>query len=230
MISADEIPDAWRRVLPERAVAGYEAIRAFVEEERRCCTVYPPEGKVFAALQKVRPEEIRAVIVGQDPYHEPGQAQGLSFSVPAGCSLPPSLRNIFKELALDLACSAPETGDLSGWAEQGVLLLNSVLTVRAGSAGSHRGRGWEEFTDGVLEAASRTAPPCVFVLWGADARKKRRLIDGTKHRILEGAHPSPLSAYRGFFGSRPFSKVNAFLRELSRPEIRWTEEKEDTLF
>lgn len=219
MTAQEQLPAAWREVLADQT-ARLAELREFTAGERAAHTVFPPAGKVFAALAATAPENIRAVIVGQDPYHDDGQAHGLAFSVPADVPLPPSLRNIFKEMQSDLG-AAPASGDLSHWAKQGVLLLNSVLTVRAHSAGSHRGRGWEEFTDAVLRAVDRVSPPCVFILWGADAQKKRALVDETRHRVISGPHPSPLSAYRGFFGSRPFSRTNAFLRELGRTPIDW---------
>lgn len=184
--------------------------------------VYPPRELVFEALRTVPPEKVKCVILGQDPYHEPGQAHGLSFSVPRGTPLPPSLKNIYKELESDLGRPAPEDGDLHGWAEQGVLLLNSVLTVEQGKAGSHRGFGWERVTDGIIAAAGQLPQPVAFVLWGKDAQKKASLIENRPDKlVLCSAHPSPLSAYRGFFGSRPFSRVNAFLREQGAEEIDW---------
>lgn len=214
------LPERWQSILAGE-LSRLEEIARFLEEERAVCTVYPPAGQVFSALKMTPPEDVRVVIVGQDPYHGEDQAHGLSFSVPAGVKFPPSLRNIFKELAADLQIQPPESGDLSGWAKQGVLLLNSTLTVRAHEAGSHRGHGWEAFTDAVLQAVNRISPPCVFILWGSDAQKKRPLIDETRHRVLAGAHPSPLSAYRGFFGSRPFSAANALLQELGREPVNW---------
>ena len=214
------LPESWQNVLAGE-LERLKEIARFVEKERSCCTIYPPAGQVFAALEMTPPETVRVVIVGQDPYHGEDQAHGLSFSVPEGVKFPPSLRNIFKELAADLQIPPPESGDLSGWAKQGVLLLNSTLTVRAHEAGSHRGHGWEAFTDAVLQAVNRISPPCVFILWGSDAQKKRSLIDETRHRVLAGAHPSPLSAYRGFFGSRPFSAANALLQELGREPVNW---------
>jgi uracil-DNA glycosylase len=217
------LPETWQNVLAGET-SRLEEIARFVAEERRNSTVFPPDDQIFTALEMTPPEAVRVVLVGQDPYHDDGQAHGLSFSVPEGKKLPPSLRNIFKELASDLQISPPESGDLSCWAKQGVLLLNSTLTVRAHAAGSHRGHGWEVFTDAVLQAVNRVSPPCVFILWGSDAQKKRPLIDETRHRVLAGAHPSPLSAYRGFFGSRPFSQTNALLRELGREPILWVPE------
>jgi len=220
MSALDAIPEAWRELLDDQA-ARLAELQDFVTAERAAHTVFPPAGRVFAALAATTPDRVRVVIVGQDPYHDDGQAHGLAFSVPAGVPLPPSLRNIFKEMQSDLG-GAPASGDLSHWAEQGVLLLNSVLTVRAHAAGSHRGHGWEEFTDAVLRAVNRVSPPCVFILWGADAQKKRALVDETRHRVIAGPHPSPLSAYRGFFGSRPFSRTNELLHELGVPPIDWT--------
>lgn len=214
------LPECWRRSL-----AGEEALLAAILRQvtaaREAGSVFPPENEVFAALEMTPLAAVRVVIVGQDPYHGEGQAHGLSFSVPAGVKFPPSLRNIFKELAADLQIPVRESGDLSGWAKQGVLLLNSTLTVQAHEAGSHRKFGWEKFTDSVLRAVDRHAPPCVFILWGSDAQKKRPLIDETRHRVLAGAHPSPLSAYRGFFGSRPFSRANQLLQELGREPVDW---------
>lgn len=226
----NRLPEPWRAVLSGELEQLAETIR-FEDAERAVNLIFPPRDRVFAALEMIPPEKVRAVIVGQDPYHDDKQAHGLSFSVPAGVKFPPSLRNIFKELAADLSIPPPANGDLTGWAEQGVLLLNSTLTVRAHAAGSHRGHGWEEFTDGVLRAVNRLSPPSVFILWGSDAQKKRPLIDESKHRVLAGAHPSPLSAYRGFFGSRPFSRTNALLQELGREPVNWDLSKpEESLF
>ena len=184
--------------------------------------VYPPEGDLFRAFSLCPPERVRAVILGQDPYHEPGQAMGLAFSVPDGVPLPPSLRNIYKELALDLGVTPPPSGDLTRWARQGVLLLNTVLTVERGRANSHAKYGWQTFTDDAIAAAGSLPQPVAFILWGAQAQKKRGLIaDAGARLVIESAHPSPLSSYRGFFGSRPFSQVNAFLREHGAGEIAW---------
>ena len=216
MLTVEDIPASWRRVLE---LPPLEQLFAFVERERRDCEVFPPEDRVFAALAATPPERVRAVLLGQDPYHDRGQAQGLAFSVPRGCKLPPSLRNIFRELVDDLGGEMPESGDLSAWAEEGVLLLNPVLTVRAHAPGSHRGRGWEAFTDAVIRAVNAGPRPVVFLLWGAEAQKKQTLIDQRRHRMILGVHPSPLAAYRGFFGSRPFSRTNELLRELGRPPL-----------
>jgi len=208
----DDLPEIWKAYL-----AGYidgaklVSTLAWVGSRRAVRTVYPPAGSVFRAFELVPPERVRAVILGQDPYHEPGQAQGLAFSVPAGTPLPPSLKNIFKEYCDDTKNPLPASGDLSGWARAGVLLLNTVLTVDAGSAGSHARRaGWEAFSDGVVRALNEKGEKIAFLLWGNHAAAKRPLIDETKHLAVVSAHPSPLSARRGFFGSRPFSRVTAF--------------------
>lgn len=196
-----------------------DAVEAAYASERR---VYPPREKLFEALRLTPPEKLRCVILGQDPYHEPLQAHGLSFSVPEGTPPPPSLRNIYKELASDLGVEAPLSGDLSRWAEQGVLLLNTGLTVYEGEAGSHRGFGWQHFTDAVIRAADTLPQNIVFILWGGDARKKTALLAKKENRfIIESAHPSPLSSYRGFFGSRPFSRCNEFLAARGEKEIEW---------
>lgn len=205
----------------ERRRAYWPTLMRFVAAERARNDVYPPEPDVLRALENTAPEAVRVVILGQDPYHGPGQAHGLAFSVRAGVRPPPSLRNIFRELQSDLSLAAPTHGDLEAWARQGVLLLNTVLTVRAGSAGSHRGHGWEEFTDRVISTVGSLPDPVVFLLWGAPAARKRSLIDEDRHTVLTAPHPSPLSAHRGFFGSRPFSRANAALRAAGRGEIDW---------
>jgi uracil-DNA glycosylase len=176
---------------------------------------------IYAALHLTGYEDTKAVILGQDPYHGPGQAHGLSFSVKPGVPAPPSLQNIFKELHDDLGCYIPNNGYLVKWAEQGVLLLNTVLTVRAHEANSHRGKGWEQFTDRVISLLNEREKPVVFILWGAPAQQKARFIDTSRHCVIRSPHPSPLSAHRGFFGSRPFSKANRFLREHGIEEIDW---------
>ena len=183
-----------------------------VDDARRAGPVYPPEEAQFRAFSLTPPERVRVVILGQDPYHEAGQANGLAFSVQRGVPLPPSLRNLFRELQDDLGCAPPPDGDLSGWARQGVLLLNTVLTVSAGQANSHRGFGWQRFTAAVIDALRPLPQPIVFVLWGSQARGFAGAAGSPHPRlVLEAPHPSPLSAYRGFFGSRPFSQINAFL-------------------
>lgn len=185
-------------------------------------TVYPPREDLFSAFRLTPPEAVRVVILGQDPYHEPGQAHGLSFSVPEGTPLPKSLKNIYKELSEDLGAELPSSGCLVPWAEQGVFLLNSVLSVEAHKAGSHRSFGWERFTDAVISATNSLPQPIVFLLWGNYAIKKAALIHTEAPRLVRtSAHPSPLSAYRGFFGSRPFSKINDFLIQQGQPPIRW---------
>lgn len=197
----------------------FSAVEAAYASDRR---VYPPRDRLFEALRLTPPESVRCVILGQDPYHEPGQAHGLSFSVPDGTPLPPSLRNIYKELAADLGCEAPQSGDLSGWAEQGVLLLNAGLTVYESAAGSHRSFGWQHFTDAVIRAVDTLPQNIVFILWGGDARKKTALLGSKENRfIIQSAHPSPLSSYRGFFGSRPFSRCNEFLTQRGESPIEW---------
>ncbi|TYP87401.1 uracil-DNA glycosylase [Sphingobacterium allocomposti] len=197
-------------------------LSAFVQQERQSGIVFPPEHLVFNAFKLTPFDDIKVVILGQDPYHNDGQAHGLSFSVPKGMPLPPSLKNIYTELATDIpGFTVPSSGDLTPWAEQGVLLLNATLTVRAHQAGSHQKRGWEEFTDQVIHLISQRLEHVVFILWGGYAQRKTVLIDGNKHCILKSVHPSPLSVYRGFFGCRHFSKANAYLAEHHKDPIRW---------
>jgi uracil-DNA glycosylase len=184
-------------------------------------TIFPSRANWFAALANTRPEDVRVVILGQDPYHGEGQAHGMSFSVPHGIKPPPSLVNIFKEIARDLGHTPPQHGNLTAWADQGVLLLNSVLTVEADKAGSHRKQGWEQFTDALVAKLSVERDGIVFMLWGAYAEAKASLIDGTRHCILRSPHPSPLSAYRGFIGNGHFSAANRYLVSLSKPPINW---------
>lgn len=195
------------------------AIHQFLATVYQIQTVYPPKDKVFAALMATPLPQTKVVIMGQDPYHEVGQAQGLSFSVPDNVPAPPSLRNILKELTTDIG--PRQSHDLTTWAQQGVLLLNAVLTVPAGQANGHAGTVWEPLTDAIITTVSEDVSPKVFILWGKYAQSKRRLIDESKHLVLTSAHPSPLSAYRGFFGSRPFSKANAFLAAQNRTTIDW---------
>lgn len=200
----------------------FAQLKAFLLSERDAGKkVYPPGSRIFAAFDLTPWEKVRVVILGQDPYHGPGQANGLCFSVGEKVPLPPSLRNIYKEMADDLGARLPENGDLSGWAEQGVLLLNATLTVRAHEAGSHQNRGWEPFTDEVVRKLNDHPRRLVFILWGSFARKKAAVIDRKRHFVIESPHPSPLSAHRGFFGSKPFSKTNAKLKEWGEPEIVW---------
>lgn len=199
----------------------YLALRAFLKSEYNGFTVYPDMFDIFNALKYTSYGDVKAVILGQDPYHEPGQAHGLAFSVPDGIVLPPSLKNIYKELSADLGVPAPTAGCLIPWARQGVLLLNTSLTVRRGQANSHRGMGWEIFTDRIISLLNDREKPVVFILWGANARAKTKLITNPWHCILQSAHPSPLSAHNGFFGSRPFSKCNAFLEANGMQPIDW---------
>lgn len=189
--------------------------------EYRNRTVYPDKYDIFNALHFTPYTKVRVVILGQDPYHGPGQAHGLSFSVKQGIPIPPSLKNIFSELHNDLGCYIPNNGDLTKWAQQGVLLLNTVLTVRQGAANSHHGLGWETFTDRVIQVLNQREKPVVFILWGAHAQAKQQSIDSDRHFIIKSPHPSPLSANRGFFGSRPFSQTNAFLRQIGSSQIDW---------
>ncbi len=214
---------AWSELLKAEAEKEYfRALLSRVEEARKGAEVYPSKGREFAALDLTPPEKVRVVILGQDPYHEPGQAMGLSFSVPEGTKLPPSLRNIYQELQADLGIGPRESGDLTAWARQGVLLLNTVLTVEKGKANSHANWGWQSFTDAVIQATNALPQPIAFVLWGAQAQKKEALLDTSAPRlILKAPHPSPLSSYRGFFGSKPFSQINAFLRAHGEEEIIW---------
>lgn len=213
---------SWRPVLVAETEKPYwKELQTFVRDERRTFTIYPPDKEVFAALHLTPYEKVSVLILGQDPYHGPTQAHGLCFSVRRGVPPPPSLVNIFQELNADLGCAIPSHGNLEHWARQGVLLLNAVLTVRAGQANSHKDRGWETFTDAVIRAVNDRPDRVVFVLWGAYARRKAALIDARRHVIIESAHPSPLSAHNGFFGSRPFSKINAALRAAGKPEIDW---------
>ncbi len=211
---------AWHEAIKQKLPEHYfRKINQFLDHVYAAGTVYPPREKVFAAIQTTALEDVKVVILGQDPYHGPGQAQGLSFSVPQTIPAPPSLQNILKELADDIG---PREGhDLTAWAEQGVLLLNACLTVPAGQANGHAGQIWEAFTDAVIQVVNDVNQPVVYILWGSYARKKKALITNPKHLIIESAHPSPLSAYRGFFGSRPFSKTNTFLASQGLAGIDW---------
>ncbi len=222
-IDGPRLEASWRRMLAAEFQASYMAeLRAFLKRELDSgATIFPHTRDYFRAFDLTPFEKVRVVILGQDPYHGPGQAHGLCFSVRDGVAFPPSLLNIFKELQSDLGLTRPTRGDLSAWAEQGVLLLNSVLTVREGQAASHQRRGWERFTDVVVQQLNQQREGIVFVLWGAYAQKKGALIDRQKHHVIESVHPSPLSASRGFFGSRPFSKINAYLRSRGEAEIDW---------
>lgn len=217
-----KIEDSWKILLqPEFDTKYFAGIKTFLLEEKRTYTIYPAGQNIFAAFNCTPFDEVKVVIIGQDPYHGPGQANGLSFSVPEGISLPPSLLNIFKELNSDLNIPMPGYGNLEKWAKQGVLLLNATLTVRANTAGSHQDKGWEIFTDAVIRLLSNKKNGVVFLLWGNYAQAKQNLIDRSKHYILKAAHPSPLSAYRGFFGCRHFSETNRLLIMQGKTPIDW---------
>jgi uracil-DNA glycosylase len=219
-----DVPPSWLEVLGAEFEKPYfKSLSKFVDDERQAfpLKVYPEEGQVFAALQLTPFDRVRVVLLGQDPYPGEGMAHGLCFSVnPSVKKLPASLKNIFKELHADLDCPIPANGSLISWAKQGVLLLNTILTLRAGEPLSHKERGWETFTNEIIRGVSDKADPVVFVLWGKSAQSKIKLIDTTRHIVIQGAHPSPLSA-RAFFGTKPFSRINAALRAAGRPEIDW---------
>ena len=217
-----QIGNDWDAVLKEENGKEYfMKLQEFLAEERQTHMVYPPEKDVFNALKYSSLADTKVVIFGQDPYHEPGQAHGMCFSVNKGIAVPPSLINIYKEIETDLGIKPPSHGYLADWAGQGVLLLNTVLTVRRGEANSHRGKGWETFTDRVTEDLNEREKPMVFILWGANAREKAKLITNKEHMIITGAHPSPLSAWKGFFGGRYFSKANRFLKITGQTPINW---------
>lgn len=199
----------------------YLKIRDFLKEEYSSRVIYPDMYNIFNCFKVTDYNDVKVVILGQDPYHEEGQAQGLSFSVPTGVKFPPSLQNIFKELYDDLKIEKPASGDLTAWAKQGVLLLNTTLTVRQGQANSHKDCGWQWFTDEVIKKLSDRKTPVIFILWGNNARAKKKLINLNRHYVIESAHPSPLSCYNGFFGSKPFSKTNEILKSLNLKPINW---------
>ncbi len=230
-VTTETIPASWNTTL-EPVLESAQARRLggwLRAEEEAGKAIYPPRGTRLRALELTPLEEVRVVILGQDPYHAPGQAHGLSFSVPEGVPLPPSLRNIYKELHDDCGIAPASKGNLESWARQGVLLLNNTLTVEAGRAGSHAGQGWEAITDAIVAAVAARAQPCVFILWGSHAQGKAARISGLgpslgaspDHLVLKSPHPSPLSSYRGFFGSRPFSKANAFLESRGARAVNW---------
>ena len=217
------ITEEWDEILKEELSSpSYLRLREFLKAEYFTRTVYPSMYDIFNSLKKTAFSSVKVVLLGQDPYHEEGQAMGLSFSVPKGVIKPPSLVNIFKEIENETGAKMPESGDLTGWAEQGVLLLNTVLTVRAHAANSHKGKGWEEFTDGIIKKISDGRDNVVFLLWGGNARAKKPLIDGTRHLVLECAHPSPLSAYNGFFGCGHFIKANEYLLNHGKTPVIWS--------
>jgi len=217
-----KIEESWKNILWDEFQKPYfESLKQFLVNEKKEHTIYPFGTNIFAAFDHTPFDAVKVVILGQDPYHGVNQAHGLSFSVQDGIQHPPSLQNIFKELKEDMGCATPSSGNLTQWAKQGVFLLNTVLTVRASEANSHRNQGWEQFTDTVSKTLSAHKEHVVFILWGSPAGAKASLIDGTKHLILKAPHPSPLSSYRGFFGSRPFSKTNDYLKAQGKEPIVW---------
>ena len=205
----------------------YKSLYEFVKTEYNTTQVFPPSDEIFTAFHLTPLSEVKVVIIGQDPYHNVGQAHGLCFSVKPDVDIPPSLVNIYQELHDDLGCTIPNNGYLVKWAKQGVLMLNTVLTVRAHMANSHRGKGWEEFTDAAIRALNKQDRPIVFILWGRPAQMKKKMLNNPKHLILEAPHPSPLSAYNGFFGSKPFSRANRFLVENGKTPINWNSVNEE---
>lgn len=217
-----KIEPSWKEILKEEFEKPYfKNLVDFVKSEYETQKVFPPGKQIFSAFEHTPFDEVKVVIIGQDPYHGQGQANGLCFSVADGVKQPPSLKNIFKELHSDLGKTIPESGNLERWAEQGVLLLNATLTVRASQAGSHQNKGWEEFTDAVIQKLSDQKENLVFILWGAYAQKKGSIINPEKHFIIKSVHPSPFSAHSGFFGSQPFSKTNSYLKSIGKIEINW---------
>lgn len=217
-----KIESGWKVQLENEFEKPYfERVTSFVRQEYATTTVYPPAKLIFNAFNLCPFDKVHVVIIGQDPYHEPGQAHGLCFSVNDGVPFPPSLQNIFKEIHDDIGTPMPTSGNLTRWAEQGVLLLNATLTVRAHQAGSHQNKGWEEFTDAVIRQLNDHKEHLVFILWGSYAQRKGSIIDRSKHLVLTSAHPSPLSAYRGFFGNHHFSQANAYLQKNGIPPIQW---------
>ncbi len=214
---------SWKSRIGEEFEKQYmQDLRTFlIQEKQEGKTIYPPGPDIFNAMNSISFQDVKVVIIGQDPYHGPGQAHGLCFSVMPGVAVPPSLKNIYKELQADLGIKIPDHGCLNAWAEQGVLLLNSVLTVERGRAGSHQGKGWERFTDAIIQKLNQEHSGLVFLLWGSYAQKKGKVIDKGRHLLLQSVHPSPLSAHRGFFGNSHFSKANIYLKEQGKTEINW---------
>lgn len=223
MTNSATLHPSWQAVIGDEFNKPYmQSLRGFLAEQKSAGKViYPPMPVVFNAFNNTPFEKVRVVIIGQDPYHGDGQAHGLSFSVPEGIKLPPSLRNIFKEIEADLGISMSASGDLTAWTEQGVLLLNATLTVEQAAAGSHQKKGWEEFTDAAIRALNEQRQGVVFVLWGSYAQKKGAFIDSSKHLVLKSVHPSPLSAHRGFFGNKQFSQINQYLESQGQAAIQW---------
>lgn len=218
-----QLHDSWQAVIGDEFSKPYmQALRTFLTQEKAAGkTIYPPGQLIFNAFNHTRFDKVRVVIIGQDPYHGPGQAHGLCFSVPQGVDLPPSLQNIFKEISSDLNIQMSKNGDLTAWADQGVLLLNATLTVEQAKAGSHQNKGWEQFTDAAIAALNSQRKNLVFVLWGSYAQQKGAYIDAQKHLVLKSVHPSPLSAHRGFFGNHQFSTINRYLTQHDQPAINW---------
>lgn len=221
MKNVDIEPSWHEKLMAEFEKPYFEMLTQFVRAEYANGLCFPPGKLIFNAFNQCPFDNVKVVLIGQDPYHEPGQAQGLCFSVGDGVKLPPSLRNIFTEIQSDLGVAVPDSGDLTRWAKQGVLLLNATLTVRAHAAGSHQNKGWETFTDAVIRAVSEGRDNVVFMLWGSYAQSKAKLIDSTRHCVLKSAHPSPLSAYRGFFGNHHFSICNQYLQQHGQEAINW---------
>ncbi|ASP40606.1 uracil-DNA glycosylase [Bacterioplanes sanyensis] len=223
MTKAGALHPSWQQVLGEELQQPYmQQLRDFLKMEKTAGkNIFPPGPQIFNAFNHTPFDQVRVVIIGQDPYHGPGQAHGLSFSVQPGVALPPSLKNIFKELQQDLGIALSGSGDLTPWADQGVLLLNATLTVEQAKAGSHQGKGWERFTDAAIAALNAQRQGLVFVLWGSYAQKKGAVIDTSRHLVLKSVHPSPLSAHRGFFGTRPFSRINDYLQQQGLAAINW---------
>lgn len=218
-----QIEGSWKTMLENEFKADYFAsLKLFLLEEKKKHVIFPPGNRIFAAFEQTPFRRVKVVILGQDPYHGAGQAHGLCFSVPQGVQKPPSLQNIFKEIYADIGITVPVSGNLEKWARQGVLLINTTLTVRANQAGSHQGKGWEKFTDAVIKAISDNLKDVVFLLWGNYAQAKETIIDTTKHHILKAPHPSPLSASRGFFGCKHFSKTNILLTNVGKEAIDWS--------
>lgn len=217
-----KIEESWKAHLQEEFGKPYfERLTEYVRQEYADKTVYPPAKLIFNAFNRCPFQDVKVVIVGQDPYHEPGQAHGLCFSVPEEMSLPPSLQNIYKEITQDMGKKTPRSGNLERWAEQGVLLLNATLTVQAHRAGSHQGKGWEEFTDAAIRHLASEREHLVFILWGAYAQRKGESIDANRHLVLKSPHPSPLSAHRGFFGNKHFSRANDYLKAHGKQPVDW---------
>ena len=220
----------WKEFLSDEFQKSYFLeLQSFIQDEYARKTIYPAQENIFRAFNLLTLDKVKVVIIGQDPYHGKGQGNGLAFSVYENIKIPPSLKNIYKELVDDIECPIPLNGDLSSWAEQGVLMINSVLTVEEAKPNSHKGKGWEIFTDRVIEKLSLDFENIVFILWGGPSQKKEVLIDSVKHLILKAPHPSPLSSYRGFFGSKPFSQINEYLKRHQKKEIEWCLSGQQTL-